>query len=512
MSDLFGAFHFLYPLWFLTLIPYAGIFYYVYRLRKRAHETPGRGVIPDHLAQILKVDVDEQKGLRTLAVTSVVYCLAVVALAQPVWRHDPGAQESQSPLLIVLDESASMAGNDVAPTREKKAHLLLSAWLSTRALERPVAILVFAGTAHLLLPPSEDLGAVVLYLGYVDTSVMPRDGSDAASVAALMAAVPALHAPGTDVLLVTDGIESGIDALVEEMRANGMEWVTLALTDLGRQAGRQLGGDVLSGDTMALSDPALANAVSAFGTDTGNARESWRDETSWFIFPIACLTLLWFRRGWALRWTWVLVAATLLGSPDMGHAGALDFFFSRDQQAMIAMHRGHFGEAAVLFQDPQWKGVACYYAENFDCAQDRFSTRGDLDGLNNFAAAAAQAGDYKLASQLYAALVVFDPDYPGAEQSEKKMAELVESIDRFTKSQQDERPPSEKAGNKDQRNKANGDKQTVMGAIERETLRASDVLQSDAATEKWLRDISRDPKAFFRNKFAIEAERKGGRP
>ena len=60
--------------------------------------------------------------------------------------------------------------------------------------------------------------------------------------------------------------------------------------------------------------------------------------------------------------------------PAPAQANALtDAFFTRDQQGRWAFEHEHFPQAAALFVDPYWKGIAAYNAADFDLALASFA-------------------------------------------------------------------------------------------------------------------------------------------
>ncbi len=103
---------------------------------------------------------------------------------------------------IVLDLSASMSAADIAPTRLERAHLELNDWLDRLHGER-VGIVVYAGDAGVLLPPSDDVALVRRALQQAHGDLLAQPGSNLA--AALDLAARQLHgARGNAILLVTD--------------------------------------------------------------------------------------------------------------------------------------------------------------------------------------------------------------------------------------------------------------------------------------------------------------------
>jgi Ca-activated chloride channel family protein len=408
-----------------------------------------------------------------------------------------------------MDASQSMLKNDVAPSRDARAHLLVDGLLG-QGVNRPVAIIAAAGSAHVLLPPAQDPAIVKLYLGYLSPDVMPLDGGDLSYLARVLADTPGLLVHGTTVLLVTDGMSTGAGELAALLAKHNIPVATLAFTALGQQTGKKLGGPVISGDKLTPNNTQLLttlNALSARATGTGTR---WVDEYRWFVLPVALFLLFWFRRGVTLYWGPAMLAGILLAAPNSSQADVVDWFFTPDQQGMLLLKMGKYKEAASRFDDPGWKGVACYYAEDWQCARQQFAKIPSQAGVYNMATAAAQGGAYKLARDIYAQLLKINPDFPHAQSNYEQMAALVKEIDDFSESQQSEKPPDPDANQQDNQQageRADGAKENAYGQRPAQQLSAEEVLKSKAMTDRWLRDISRDPKAFVRARFQYEYAR-----
>lgn len=108
--------------------------------------------------------------------------LVVLALAQP--RHGPAeipADRTPREVLIALDLSRSMLARDIRPSRLDQAKLLIRAMLDKLAGER-AGLVLFAGSAYLQLPLSEDYAAITALLPELTPAAFPKGGSDFAAM------------------------------------------------------------------------------------------------------------------------------------------------------------------------------------------------------------------------------------------------------------------------------------------------------------------------------------------
>lgn len=135
---------------------------------------------------------------------------------------------------LVLDVSASMNAADIAPTRRERAQLELQDWLRRLRGER-VGIIVYAGDAGILLPPTDDIALLQRALTQARGELIQQPGSHLA--AALDLAAQQLRGKqGRAILLVTDAdVDSlaGADGEAARVAAQGLRHDGIPLYVLG---------------------------------------------------------------------------------------------------------------------------------------------------------------------------------------------------------------------------------------------------------------------------------------
>ncbi len=175
---------------------------------------------------------------------TLAWLLLAAAAAGPRLPLPDAAGENPAPshrlnVEIVLDLSASMQAADIAPTRLERAHLELNDWLARLRGER-VGIVVYAGDAGVLLPPSDDVALVRRALQQAHGDLLAQPGSNLA--AALDLAARQLHGAGGKgggkaILLVTDADADSLAgsagvaarAAVQRLRDAGMPLYVLGV-------------------------------------------------------------------------------------------------------------------------------------------------------------------------------------------------------------------------------------------------------------------------------------------
>lgn len=153
---------------------------------------------------------EDLAGVPWLRVALVLLAGAALggALLDPRWGTAPERVEARGERwVLVFDVSGSMLVQDVAPNRLERARAVARELL--RSARGPVGVVVFAGRAYALTPPTLDHGAVDLFLSTLDPQMVTQTGSSLAgalrqAVGLLAAGAAAARGPGA-VVVLTDG-------------------------------------------------------------------------------------------------------------------------------------------------------------------------------------------------------------------------------------------------------------------------------------------------------------------
>ncbi|MCY7264644.1 VWA domain-containing protein, partial [Pseudomonas protegens] len=87
----------------------------------------------------------------------LAWLLAVIALLGPSWqRFEQPSIKRSDPLVVLLELTPSMLASDAPPTRLEQAKRKLLDLLERRQ-DVQTAVVVFAGSAHTVVPLSDDL-------------------------------------------------------------------------------------------------------------------------------------------------------------------------------------------------------------------------------------------------------------------------------------------------------------------------------------------------------------------
>src|ERR1700761_1932718 len=195
-------FHLLRPLWLIALVPVVAVMLLV-RWRQSPQAQWG-GVIAPHLLKKLIVQPGGSRGIRPVYLVAAAMSLGIIALSGPTWRRElPPFVEDKAPLMIALAVGSSMGQTDVAPSRLERGKQKIRDLLAARAGAR-TGLVAYAGSAHLVMPLTDDRAVIEPFLAALGPGLMPSDGQDAGGGVALAAtALDPEPVPGT-ILLVGD--------------------------------------------------------------------------------------------------------------------------------------------------------------------------------------------------------------------------------------------------------------------------------------------------------------------
>jgi Ca-activated chloride channel family protein len=178
------------------------------------------------------------------------------------------------------------------------------------------------------------------------------------------------------------------------------------------------------------------------------------------------------------------------------------FWLTPAQRAAQSYAAGDYLATArhgAVAQRADWQGVACYRLADYVCASEQFSV---ADAAYNLGNALAQRGDYAGALTSYERALQQRPDWPEAAANQRLIAELAERLR--------PRPPEGRqlAGGEpnqeaDQMKFNDQAKHGQPGEVSIEKL------DPKALEQLWLRNVSTDPAAFLRLRFAAESAKVG---
>lgn len=387
-------------------------------------------------------------------VLGLAWLLAVIALLGPSWqRFEQPSMKRSDPLVVLLELTPSMLASDAPPTRLEQAKRKLLDLLERRQ-DVQTAVVVFAGSAHTVVPLSDDLATTRNLLDALHPSLMPEPGQRADRAIAKGLALLEQAGLGRGRLLL---IGSSLDEHERSAIVTLMEGRNEQLLILG--VGTEQGAPIAGKDGSFVKDaqgailiPRLDNARlqrlanelggryqrARLGDDdltslglfdqAGTLRqndeitrlEAWLDQGHWLLLPLLLLAALAGRRGW------LFCLPLLLLQPQPANAFELeDLWLRRDQQGQRLLGAERPAEAAERFTDRRWQATARYQAGDYAGAAELFAEGNTAADHYNRGNALARSEAFEAAIEAYDQALDLQPDLQAAQRNKALIEELL---------------------------------------------------------------------------------------
>jgi Ca-activated chloride channel homolog len=323
VANFIDNFHFLRPLW-LLLLPGIIALYFFLRTFTSSQWRWQRIIEPALLDQLM-ISGQGNHRIRPLHLFAAALCLLALSAAGPTWeRIQTPFVQNNAPLIIALELTPSMLATDVKPSRLQRAKQKISDLVATNVSSQ-IGVVVYSGTSHMVVPPTNDPALVNLYLENLTPDIMPVEGDRPQEALVLAKTLLANNPiPGT-ILFVTDGIDASLAAEFTETADTTMPQYLFWRfgTETGETASK--GNTAIEGinsrglDEIATASGGAVIAESLDGSDINQIQrsisthldnvllpgqdEQWIDAGYYLLWPLVILLLPWARRGWTLRWS-----------------------------------------------------------------------------------------------------------------------------------------------------------------------------------------------------------------
>ncbi|MBU6183192.1 MAG: VWA domain-containing protein [Verrucomicrobia bacterium] len=493
-------------LWLLGILPLvAGAFAWSHR-RNRALLAK---IVAPRLREQLAGSVSPFRRAARAVLLLGAFAFAILALAQPrLGFIERETKQKGRDVIVAVDTSRSMLATDVSPTRLARAKLFTQDLVRLLGGDR-VGLVAFAGSAFLQAPLTLDQNAIINSLGELDTTVIPKGGTNiAAAIATAREAFGKAEGNTRALVILTDGEELAADgiAAAKQAEAEGIRIFTVgigspegSLIPIRTEDGRpdfvrdEAGNPVTSKlDGARLSE--IAAATGGFYLPIGP--EAAREVFQKGIEPIELAeTGVFSARQPIERFQWPLAAATLCLALSLlpgdrrrrsaKAAAALLLALSPSAQAQSGLDdygKGDFQKAGAEFQkqlqsrpgsrELQFNaGAAAYKSGDFEAAVKNFTDAllSEDKGLRakssyNLANSLVRKGEaaqdpeakktnWKNAIEHYGETLEIEPDNKNAEENRDLVKKLLEELEKQQQQQQQQQNQQQQDQKKDEQQK-----------------------------------------------------------
>lgn len=461
------------PLWLLALPLLAWL---LWRLWHRERQS-GRWqqLLPPAFHAVLLSGSGQRSNRMPLLVLGLAWLLAVLALLGPSWQQvQQSSQKPADPLVVILELTPRMLAGDTPPTRLEQARRKLLDLLEARR-DAQTAIVVYAGSAHGLVPLSDDLATSRNLLEVLKPSLMPEAGqrADLAVERALQLLEQAQLGQGrlllitssldeqersgigralarrsTPLLILGVGTREGAPVTQEDGSFLKDERGGILIPRLDTQGLRQFAGahdgryaQIRLGDEDLRRLGLLDTPVVMRDAGEPTQLDARIDQGYWLLLPLLLLAACAGRRGWLL----VLPLLLLLPAQNSYAFSFDDLWLRPDQQGQRLLEAQRPAEAAQRFENPLWQGKALYEAGEYGAASERFAQADTAQAHYNRGNALAKAGELEAALDAYEQALERQPELAAAQHNKALVEEALRQ--REAKPQEGAQSPEQKPRN-----------------------------------------------------------------
>ncbi|HCJ30244.1 MAG TPA: hypothetical protein DHV63_13360 [Pseudomonas sp.] len=444
--------HLLRPFWLLILpLP----IWLLWRLWHRQRQI-GRWqrLLPEAFHAALLTRGRLRNSRRPWLVLGAAWLLACLALLGPSWQHAEQPSLSRAdPLVVLLDTTPAMLAADVHPNRLEQAKRKILDLLQARQ-EAQTAVVAFAGSAHTLVPLTNDIATTQNLLGALQPELMPEPGhrADLAVAHGIELLERGANGRGRLLLIGSSLNEQERTAILTSLDDSDQQLLILGIgTEQGAPIARE-DGSFLKDDKGAILMPRLDDiTLRRFATEVGGRYQrariddtdlsslgllersgalltqddttrlsAWLDQGHWLLLPLLLLAACAGRRGW------LLCLPLLVVMPQPASALSLrDLWLRPDQQGMHLLESQRPAEAAERFDNPRWQGYARYQAGDFAGAAEQFAKGDTAADHYNRGNALARNDELEAAVEAYDQALELDPELESARRNKATVEDIL---------------------------------------------------------------------------------------
>ncbi|WP_111976584.1 vWA domain-containing protein [Algibacillus agarilyticus] len=452
-------FHFIRPLWLLSLIP---LLFILWQLQRVSWARSGwQGIIPKHLVQHL-LEGQQSRQRAPLALIGFVWLVLTIALAGPTWQRIPQPIfEAQAGKVILLDMSMSMRATDITPDRLTRARFKAME-LVGQITEGDIGLVAYAGDAFVISPLTPDSNNLVTLVPSLTPDIMPVAGSD--PILGLSKATELLQDAGYaegDIIWITDGVDyQDMEDLNVFAQETQYRLLTLGIGSAGGAPIKLANGDLMRDAYGAIVIPKLdARLLQSISHKTNGVYidmtpddsdialliqllsqvdsikenndendqqlgDQWHEAGPWLVLLILPLAAYAFRRGVIYSLLPFVFVLTGLFPKPVQAAIWDNLWKTADQQGQEAFKNEDYASAEQHFQDKRWQAASQLKQGNYEGAIETLSEFNDAESLYNKGNALANMGKLDEAIKSYEQALKQQPDFENAKRN-KALAEQL---------------------------------------------------------------------------------------
>ncbi|NLR91949.1 VWA domain-containing protein [Flammeovirga agarivorans] len=548
-------FHFLRPKFLWCFAPL--LFVFVLYLINYKRSLSWQKLIREDLRKVIILDQQLSKINLPAFLMFFSLSLLIISVSGPTFKKKKlPTVINKAVVWVTLDLSQSMMTKDISPNRLERAKLKIRD-LFAEKMNTKVGLVAYAGTPHVIFPPSLDKEIMVPYMTTIKPRIMPVKGTNYELLLSYMDTLIQKEIAPPTIIIVTDEIDQKVSREVVKFANKTNSWVQIWLAssfnggfvpnpynskkhlihngkEVFSKADRSLLSQLEKNERISVVPITLDNSDvevlkkhivqhQVIKTEDDKKESDWRDDGKLLIYPLLIITLFWFRKGWMVNWGLMLLIF-LSGCSEKYD----NLWYSKDYQAQQKEKEGDYESAAKLYQDPSHKAFAYYKSGNYEAAAENYELDSTAISQYNLGLMYVELGNYEMAQAAFRIALKKDSTLSVATVSLNKVIKIIESnvADKsaFKNTQKDvqqavkalsekERKLSDHDYNKKKDKDADREKEKVVDPKKRK-YKEQDWPNQNKKKEKDMNQVSAasmvmektnaDPSEFLRKKFILQ--------
>lgn len=311
-----NQFHFIRPGYLLLLLP--SLLIYCLAKKYRRDSSPWGDYIPAKFLQYFQLPGTGRHWLAPSGYSLMVSVVWLLAIAGPSWQPQVSPlNQAQQAIVLVLKLDQSMVSGAVQSQALTRAKLKILDFVRlNRSAE--IGLLVYAGSAHEVLPPSKDHNVLLEYLNDLNPNLMPQPGAKpglALTLARQVLTRNSAMAVGSKrvngaVLFFSDGAATEFEMATadgEQLKPTaeiGRRLVLLINTPelADSQFFKSHGFNIIYSSDDRQDVEAASSLLKQAWRQSRVGDSHWQDQGYALVWLLLLLMLPWFRKGMVLSW------------------------------------------------------------------------------------------------------------------------------------------------------------------------------------------------------------------
>lgn len=413
------TFHFLREEWLWTFVPLAVIL--VLMIFVKNIEQKWQSNIAPHLREFVIVNNSDKWIWLNRIVFILFFSTLIVAMSGPSWKLiDKPSTKTKSTFYIILDLSQSMLAKDLQPNRLERAKFKIKDLFKENP-HSSTGLIVYSGTAHLVVPATNDYSIIEEYLNALSPEILYYKGSNLSLAITLADSITQKESPLSLFVLTDTPTLKEYNAVIEFSENEKhhtfiMPLATIAGASVPAFRGRGILKDKQGKNVYSKLNPSVLKKLSSiencdvvpmvldntdvkliaekvkkqkeFFEDEKN-EEDWQDSGVLLMPIILILGLFWFRKGFK-----VLPVILLFFTSCENINTFDDLWYTKDFQGQLLEEKSEFNDAGHTYAEHIRKGSAFYKDGNYSLAIEQFSSDTTAIASYNLGLSYMQTGNY----------------------------------------------------------------------------------------------------------------------